>query len=186
MIKNKEGLGFVPGEEMQGISESHQENKINEVTEVSESNLRKEAIKNLDITSFLAIASKSLNQKIEISEEMQAYLKYSMQSLIVNPTKDNVIQLVKQIDELRGEGVESHEVNIVAELIATNIIESAAKIHDEESKLPVPNHDEIDGFIKERTDLLNQLADEGVSSEALKSKSNQELKFILAQKNLNS
>lgn len=143
-----------------------------------------EAVKNLDVTAFLAEASKMNKKPIKLPEELQAFLKYGMQLLITNPTLQNVNFLLGKLSEL-GDN-ESEEGNLTASLLVASIFGAAERLHDEGFIVPTPDPEQINGFIRERSDLLNQLADEGLSSEALKSKSNQELKLMLAQKNLNS
>lgn len=162
-------------ETMQGGKEMSEDLKLTPV---------QEAVKNLDVTSFLAEASKFDKNSPNLPEELQAFLKYGMQLLITNPTKENVLFLLGKLSELGAD--ESEEGNLTASLLVASIFGAAERLHDEGFIVPTPDPEQINGFIRERSDLLNQLADEGLSSEALKSKSNQELNLMLAQKNLNS
>lgn len=143
-----------------------------------------EAVKNLDVTAFLAEASKMNKKPIKLPEELQAFLKYGMQLLITNPTLQNVNFLLGKLSEL-GDN-ESEGVKRCASLVVGNIFGPAERFHKERLEVPTPDLDQINDFIKKRTDLLNQLTDEGLSSEVLKSKSNQELEVMVEMEKLNS
>ena len=183
---------------------------INKTTETDE------AIKQLDLPNDNATATREALKKLDMqqyvsklfqtvrtperpwdpfnnsyfSEEWRALLKFAAHLLVSKPSNENVIFLVKQVDQLMPEWAGSNEV---CWIIAENITMNAASLHKAGVSVSMDNPEEVKNLFSKKRRLVEQLTNDLELSEDRKEKMQElwwkyainELELLTAKNKLN-
>lgn len=160
---------------------------------------RLEALKKLDMQQYVSKLFQTVRppqrpwdpfNNSYFSEEWRALLKFAAYLLISKPSNENVIFLVKQVDQLLPEWAESNELSWI---IAVDIVMNAASLHKAGVSVSMDNPEEVKNLFSKKRRLVEQLTNDLELSEDRKEKMQElwwkytinELELLIAKSKLN-